>query len=401
MNKAFVIAAALCLLAAGSNVCGAFAPASYMTASAAETASGTCGKSLTWTFSSGTLTVSGTGEMYSRNSQYSVPWADFKDDITSVAVGEGVTSIGGQAFDSCKNLTAVSLPSTLKSIGTYSFSGCSSLTKVTIPNGVTSIGSSAFASCKKLADIDIPRSVSYIGDIAFAGTKWLENNRSKEQPFVIVNGILINGSLCTGDAVIPDGVTDIAGNAFYYCTGITSLTIPESVAIIRDNAFNYCTGLTSVTIPASVTEVGMQAFVMCDKLAEVTVLNPDCKIYDRKTTFANDNETFAGTIRGYDGSTAETYAKKYSRTFVSLGRVPTLGDPNADGSIDAKDASFILAEYSRLSAGGAPTFTAAQRTAADVNTDGLTDSKDASKILGYYAYTSTGGTEDFNAFIAK
>ena len=55
MNKAFVIAAALCMLAAGSNVCGAFAPASYMTASAAETASGTCGKSLTWTFSSGPL----------------------------------------------------------------------------------------------------------------------------------------------------------------------------------------------------------------------------------------------------------------------------------------------------------------------------------------------------------
>ena len=401
MKRILAIALALGTLGADTNICGTFAPASYMTASAAATASGTCGKSLTWTFSSGTLTVSGTGEMYSRNSQYSVPWADLKDDITSVVIGEGVTSVGGQAFDSCKNLTAVTLPSTLKSIGTYAFSGCNSLEKITIPNGVTSIGSSAFASCKKLAEIEIPSSVDYIGDIAFAGTKWLENSRSKEQPFVVVNGILINGNLCTGDAVIPDGVTEIAGNAFYYCTGITSLTIPESVTIIRDNAFNHCTGLTSVTIPASVTEVGMQAFVMCEQLAEVTVLAPDCKIYDRKTTFANDNESFSGTIRGYDGSTAEAYAKKYSRSFVSLGRVPTLGDPNADGSVDAKDASFILAEYSRLSTGETATFTAVQTAAADVNTDGLTDSKDATKILGYYAYTSTGGTEDLNAFIAK
>ena len=400
MKKAFSILVALGIFSAITNICEAIAPIRCITAYTAETQSGTCGNSMTWTFSGGTLTVSGTGEMYSRNSQYTIPWADFKDDITSVIVNEGVSSIGGQTFDSCNNLTSVSLPGTLKSISSYSFSSCKSLEKITIPNGVTSIGSSAFASCKSLKEIEIPKSVSYIGDIAFAGTPWLENKRSKEQPFVIVNGILINGGLCTGDVVIPDEVTDIAGDAFYYCTDITSLIIPDSVTIIRNNSFNYCTGLTSVSIPASVAEVGMQAFVKCDSLAEVTILNPDCKIYDRTTTFANDNKGgYSGTIRGYDGSTAEAYANKFSRSFVSLGRAPTLGDPNADGSVDAKDASFILTEYARLSTGDKATFTAAQNTAADVNTDGFTDSKDASKILSYYAYISTGGTEDFNTYI--
>lgn len=401
MKKAIAAALALTMFCAGADIYGTVVPDTIMTAASAET-SGTCGKSMTWTFSNGTLTVSGTGEMYSRNSNYIVPWTDFKDEITSVVIGSGVTSIGGLAFDSCKSLTSVKLPDTLKSIGTYSFSSCTSLKSITIPDGVTNIGSSAFAGCKSLAEIEIPPSVTYIGDIAFVGTSWLEAQRSKERPFVIVNGILINGSLCTGDVVIPDGVTDIAGNAFYYCTGMTSLTIPDSVTVIRDNAFNYCTGLTSVTIPASVREVGMQAFVKCDLLAEVTVLAPDCEIYDRATTFSNDNSGgYSGTIRGYEGSTAETYAAKFNRTFVSLGRTPTLGDPNADGSIDAKDASFILAEYSRLSTGDNATFTSAQKSAADVNFDGMTDSKDASRILGYYSYLSTGGKEDFNAYLSK
>ena len=59
---------------------------------------------------------------------------------------------------------------------------------------------------------------------------------------VIVNGILINGGLCTGEAVIPDGVTDIAGNAFYYCTDITSLTIPDSVTKLGIYVFLGCSG---------------------------------------------------------------------------------------------------------------------------------------------------------------
>ncbi len=401
MKKALSAALAIAVLLTAGAFGGA-APTAYITAECAETSSGTCGKSLSWTFSGGTLTVSGTGEMYSRSSNYAVPWADFKDEITYVVIGSGVSSIGGQAFDSCKSLTSVELPDTLKSIGTYSFSGCTSLKSIIIPDGVTNIGSSAFAGCKSLAEIEILVSVTYIGDIAFASPSWLEAQRSKERPFVIVNGILINGSLCTGDVVIPDCVTDIAGNAFYYCTGMTSLTIPDSVTVIRDNAFNYCTGLTSVTIPASVSEVGMQAFVKCDMLAEVTVLAPDCDIYDRETTFSNDNKGgYSGTIRGYEGSTAETYAAKFNRTFVSLGRVPALGDPNADGSIDAKDASFILSEYALLSTGGAPTFTAAQKQAADVNCDGKTDPKDASKILGYYAYLSTGGEEGFDVYLRK
>jgi hypothetical protein len=65
------------------------------------------------------------------------------------------------------------------------------------------------------------------------------------------------------------------------------------------------------------------------------------------------------------------------------------GDVNEDGKIDAKDASAILVEYSKMSTGGDGNFTASQKQAADVNADTKIDAKDASFILSYYAMAST------------
>ena len=66
-----------------------------------------------------------------------------------------------------------------------------------------------------------------------------------------------------------------------------------------------------------------------------------------------------------------------------------LGDPTGDSKIDARDASFVLAEYSLLSTGGASTLTTVEKTAADANKDGQIDSKDASLMLSMYAYNAT------------
>lgn len=68
------------------------------------------------------------------------------------------------------------------------------VTEVEIPaeiNGrkVTSIRDWAFSGCTALTEIIIPESVTNIGFNAFGDTPWLENKR-KENPLVIVNGIL-------------------------------------------------------------------------------------------------------------------------------------------------------------------------------------------------------------------
>ena len=78
---------------------------------------------------------------------------------------------------------------------------------------------------------------------------------------------------CSGltSLTIPESVTSIGNNAFRGCTGLTSVTIPESVTSIGNNAFRGCTGLTSVTIPESVTTIGKFAFYGCTGLTSVTI----------------------------------------------------------------------------------------------------------------------------------
>ena len=63
--------------------------------------------------------------------------------------------------------------------------------------------------------------------------------------------------------VIKDGVTSIGKYAFFWCSGLTSITIPNSVTSIGEHAFANCSGLTSITIPNSVTNIGKSAFTIC------------------------------------------------------------------------------------------------------------------------------------------
>ena len=129
--------------------------------------SGACGDNLTWTLDSeGTLTISGTGAMYNYSSDPQ-PWHSNHSDILSVIIKDGVTTIGGSAFEYCDSLTSISIPNSVTSIGHLAFSGCSNLTSITIPDSVTTIGDWAFHSCNSLTSINIPNSVTTIGYCAF------------------------------------------------------------------------------------------------------------------------------------------------------------------------------------------------------------------------------------------
>ncbi len=273
-------------------------------------------------------------------------------NLTEIAIPDSVTSIGNFAFYDCENLTNIALPDGVNSIEDYTFCGCTNLSEITIPNSVTSIGESAFYGCANLSEITIPDSVTSIGGRAFALTPWLDNQQEKN-PLVIVNGILIDASTCTGNVIIPNNVTCIALNVFY--------------------SYAYDESITAITIE-----------------------NSNCQIPDYFLLFP---ETVA--IYGYENSTAQAYAEKYGYDFVSLGEyVETLlGDTDGDGVINSSDASSVLAAYAKIATGGQSPFTEAQTKAADVNKDGAVDSSDASSILAYYAYTATGGQSTLEEFL--
>ena len=169
-----------------------------------------------------TLTIRGSGAMEDYSTSYSQPWNSFCDQITSVVIFPGVTSIGECAFK-----------------------GFSKLIHVDIANSVISIGSQAFSYCSSLTDIKIPQSVTYIGGVVF--------------------------NYCTNlsSITLSNNITSIGSYAFNNCTNLTSITIPGSVTFIGHCAFKDCTTLTSITIPGSVTSIGWEVFDGCTSLNDI------------------------------------------------------------------------------------------------------------------------------------
>ena len=193
-----------------------------------------------------TLTISGSGAMKNYLMSSNQPWHSFRDQITSVVVSPGVTSIGNLAFALSRNIIHVDIADSVVSIGEQVFFKCSSLTNITVPQSVTYIGVNAFDSCTKLSSITLST-----------------NNITSIRPYTF------SGCSELSSIVIPDGVTSIQVGAFSNCTKLTSISIPGSVISIGPYAFRDCTNLTSITIPGSVTSIGSNVFDGCTSLNDI------------------------------------------------------------------------------------------------------------------------------------
>ena len=361
--------------------------------------------------------------------------AFFGTSLTSVTIPKGVTSIDDFAFSCCTDLTKFNvsennenyasvdgvlfnkeknclvlypngksdkkyiIPDSVKTINRCAFNNCTELTEITIPDSVTNIEDFAFYGCTNLKSIEIPNTITDIKDGMFFGCSALTSISIPDSVTNIEENAFWN---CTGltEIIIPNSVTNIGYNAFSGCTGLTEIIIPDSVISIKAYAFKNCTGLTEMEMPDSVTSIEMDAFSSCTELTSITIKNPECEFGDSTDTISD-----TAVIYGYDDSTAQAYAEKYNRKFVSLGEKPNIpisktGDADLNGTIDAIDASIALTIYALKSTGGdVSSYTDEQLAAADADKNGTVDAIDASHILSYYAYISTGGSKTFDEFI--
>lgn len=129
---------------------------------------GVCGVNLTWALDNqGTLTISGSGEMYGYDIESHAPWYEYRHEIQTVNILPGVKNIGNWAFDNCTSLTRVAVPDSVTRIGKYAFRFCEKLSSISIPDSVTAIDDHTFFYCLALADVAIPASVTHIEDYAF------------------------------------------------------------------------------------------------------------------------------------------------------------------------------------------------------------------------------------------
>lgn len=159
----------------------------------------------------------------------------YRGTSAGVVIPDSVKTIGGFAFRG-GNVKSVSTGNGVTTIGNEAFRGCTGLKSITIGNGVTNIGESAFAECTGLTSVTIGNKVKNIGSYAFYNCTGLKN------------------------VTIENDVKTIGEGTFSACTGLTSVTLSDSVTDIGSYAFNKCTGLTDIIIPDSVIRVGIRAF---------------------------------------------------------------------------------------------------------------------------------------------
>lgn len=205
-----------------------------------------------------------------------------KETLETVKIERG--EIGNSAFSNCTNLTTVELGNDVTSIGKSAFLKCTQLPSITIGDGVISIGSGAFSGCTALTNANI-------GSGAIGATAFQDCTRLT-------------------DVTLGDGVTLIGTNAFLRCTALTSISIGSNVGTIESFAFSGCTALEEVTIPAAQVKRG--AFSNATALEKVTfgndVTNIAASVFSGSGMKANNGQLYlkAGTWTSNGKSTQVT-----------------------------------------------------------------------------------------------
>jgi len=235
--------------------------------------------------------------------------------LATVTIGSHVSTLGDEAFKNCTALSSIfvddanpnfgsadgilfskpaatlllcpegktgsfTTPDSISGIGNQAFAGCAGLTDVTLGNSVSTIGDLAFHLCSRLTEVTLGNHVTNLAYLPFVGcTNLIHLKVDVDNPnYCDVDGLLFDKAQTTiilcpegkaGNYAIPDGVIDIAGNAFRQCARLTSVTIPKSVTTIDDSAFYHCRGLTNLVMGDGVVAIGANAFLGCTNLTKV------------------------------------------------------------------------------------------------------------------------------------
>jgi len=247
-----------------------------------EPITGSAGDNITYTLSKPYTNVvfEGNGEMYDFSNK-ARPWA--KDSVTTVEIGEGITSVGGHVFYGMGSLTSVTLPSTLYMIDNGAFSS-SGLTEITIPDSVKIIGNLSFAGTK-LTDITIPDNVESLGASALSKCKYLKN------------------------VIIGDGIDEISQGLLSNTPSLETLELGSGVTSIK-RWFINSSGLETLTIPASVSQISYSAFFTngAGNLKTIIVEEGNSNYCSNESHTALYNKDMSEIIRYLPSNTADLFS---------------------------------------------------------------------------------------------
>lgn len=260
---------------------GAMAFSAY----AAGETSGACGETAQYKIDNeGTLTIWGYGSI--ANSAFN----NVGRQIKTVAIKEGITSIGEKAFFNKKDIVSVSLPESLNTIENWAFYGCKGLEKINL-NNVEEIGGCAFEFCTKLKNFG-----SFCTDKTVSIHTGAFSNSGIESLYIPENVKLIEGSTgssgvfasCESLKKVTVNTNYISSEAFKSCKNLSSVNFGNKVETIGNSAFAYA-GIVNLVVPENVSFIGASAFVRCEKMisadlsnSSVTIIPDDCFCYCTK-----------------------------------------------------------------------------------------------------------------------
>ena len=174
-------------------------------------------------------------------------------------------TIASQGFYNDRTLTDYKVPGGISIIGDFAYAR-SSMTSLAIPQGVTSIGYGAFYHCDSLTEVSIPSSVTEIEPYAFNNTPYLANflSDTSKGPFLIVgDGILLAYNGRYAEVQIPEGVKKIAPGAFSKHGEMYSIILPSTLTEIGEDAFSECVNLAKITGGDNLQKIADRAFMGC------------------------------------------------------------------------------------------------------------------------------------------
>ena len=245
-------------------------------------------------------------------------------NLSSIVIPENVETIGTDAFNWCSSLADVEIPESVTTISRQAFRACWSFNIINIPNSVTSIGDGAFYECKNVSVVSISANVKSIGESVFSYCPNIESIFIDEN-----NGVYDSRNNC--NAIIRTSTNELIN-------GCKNSIIPSDVTSISNDAFYNCSGLTSVTIPESVTSIGSSAFYGCSGLTSIIVeVETPLSIYS--STFSNYS---AILYVPYDSKAAYRAAAYWNnfREIVYIGGFP--GDADGNGKLEMADALAVV-----------------------------------------------------------
>ena len=149
--------------------------------------------------------------------------AFIESEIETIVIPGNVKEIGDRAFEDCNELKDVVIEEGVEKIGRCAFWRCRSLKSILIPASVKRIEPMAFEICGELEMVRMPSELEYKGFSLFSGCDKLD---------VLLSP---NGKCCwkvlkiRGDVVIPEGVEEIADDAFANYAKLDRLILPKTL----------------------------------------------------------------------------------------------------------------------------------------------------------------------------